>query len=158
MYLLELQFSLGVCPGVGLLDHMEALFLVLKGTSIVVSTVLHQFYFPTNSVRRSHIKCSSVSSVQSLSCVQIFVIPQTAEHHSSLSFTIAWSLLKLMFIKSVMPSNHLILCHPLLLLPFIFPSIRVFFNELAFLIRWPKYLELQLQHQSFQRIFRVDFL
>ena len=137
MYLLELQFSLGVCPGVGLLDHMEALFLVLKGTSIVVSTVLHQFYFPTNGVRKSHIKCSSVSSVQSLSRVQIFAIPQTAEHHSSLSFTIAWSLLKLMFIKSVMPSNHLILCHPLLLLPSIFPSISIFSNESALLHRVP---------------------
>ena len=158
MYLLELQFSLGVCPGVGLLDQMEALFFVLKGTSIVVSTVLHQFYIPTNSVRRSHIKCSSVSSVQSLSRVRIFVIPQAAACHTSLSFTISWSLLKLMFIKSVMPSNRHILCHPLLLLPSIFPSIRVFSNELAFLIRWPKYLELQLQHQSFQRIFRVDFL
>ena len=60
--------------------------------------------------------------------------------------------------ESVMPSNHLILCHPLLLLPLIFPSIRVFSNESVLCIRWPKYLELQLQHQSFQWIFRTDFL
>ena len=60
-------------------------------------------------------------------------------HQPSLSFTISWSLLKLMSINSVMPSNHLILCHPLLLLPSIFPSIRVFSNELILCIRWPEY-------------------
>ena len=60
-------------------------------------------------------------------------------HQASLSFTISWSLLKLMSIESVMPSNHLILCHPFLLLPSIFPSIRVFSNELTLHIRWPKY-------------------
>ena len=62
----------------------------------------------------------------------------TAAHQASLSFTIFWSLLKLMSIESVMPSNHLILCHPLLRLPSIFPSIRVFSSELALCIRWPK--------------------
>ena len=62
--------------------------------------------------------------------------PWTAARQASLSFTISWSLLQL--IESVMPSNHLILCHPLLLLPSIFPSIRVFSNELALCIRWPK--------------------
>ena len=67
-----------------------------------------------------------------------------------LSFTISWSLLRLMSIESVMPSNHLILCHPFLLPPSIFPNIRVFSNEEALGIRWPKVLELQLQHQSFQ--------
>ena len=65
---------------------------------------------------------------------------------------------KLMAIESMMPSNHLILCHSLLLLPSIFPSIRVFSNESALCIRWPKLLEFQLQHLSFQWIFRVDFL
>ena len=65
--------------------------------------------------------------------------PWTAAHQTSLSITNSWSLLKLMSIESVMPSNHLILCHPLLLLPSIFPSIRVFSNELALQIRWPKY-------------------
>ena len=63
----------------------------------------------------------------------------TAARQASLSFTIPWSLLKLMFIESVMPSNHLILCHPLLLLPSILPSIRVFSSESALPIRWPKY-------------------
>ena len=79
------------------------------------------------------------SSVQSLSCVRLFVTPWTAAHQASLSITNSRSLLKLMSIESVMPSNRLILCHPLLLLPSIFPSIRVFSNESAFHIRWPKY-------------------
>ena len=69
------------------------------------------------------------SSVQSLSRVQLFETPWTATHQASLSITNSWSLLKLMSTKSVMPSNHLILCHTLLLLPSIFPSIRVFSNE-----------------------------
>ena len=65
--------------------------------------------------------------------------PWTTAHQASLSFTTSWSLLKLKSIESVMPSNHLLLCCPLLLLPSIFPSIRAFSNELALLIRWPKY-------------------
>ena len=80
-----------------------------------------------------------ISSVQSLSHVQPFVTPWTAAHQASLSFIISWSLLKLLFIESVMLSNRLILCRLLLLLPSIFPSIRVFSNELALHIRWPKY-------------------
>ena len=74
-----------------------------------------------------------------LSCVQIFVTPWTAAHQASLSITNSQSLLKLMSIKSVMPCNHLILCCPLLLLPSTVSSIRVFSNELALRIRWPKY-------------------
>ena len=77
-------------------------------------------------------------SVQSLSRVWLFVTPRTAAHQASLSFTISLSLLKLMSIESVMPSNHLILCCPLLLLPSIFPSIRVFSRELTLCIKWPK--------------------
>ena len=81
-----------------------------------------------------------ISSVQSLSCVRLFVTPWTATHWASLSITSSWSLLKLMSIKSVMPSNHFILCHPLLFLPSIFSSIRVFSNESVLQhIRWPKY-------------------
>ena len=76
--------------------------------------------------------------IQSLSRVQLFATPWIATHQASLSFTISWSLLKLMSIESVMSSNHLILCRPLLFLPSIFPSIRVFSNELAFCIRWLK--------------------
>ena len=82
---------------------------------------------------------SSISSVQLLSSVQLHATPWTAAHQASLSITNSQSLLKLMSIESVMPSNYLILCRPLLLLPSIFPSIRVFFNELALCIRWPKY-------------------
>ena len=70
--------------------------------------------------------------IQSLSCVQLFATPWTAAHQASLSFTNSQSLLKLMSIESVMPSNHLILCHPLLLLPSIFPSIRVFLMSRLF--------------------------
>ena len=84
-------------------------------------------------------KVFSISSVQSLSRVWLFATPWTAAHQASLSITNSQSLLKLVSIESVMPSNHLILCHPLLLLPSICPSIRVFSNESAFHIRWPKY-------------------
>ena len=79
------------------------------------------------------------SSVQSLSCVQLFVTPQTAARQASLSITNSRSLLKFMCVESEMLSNHLILCRPLLLLPSIFPSIRVFSNESALPIRWPNY-------------------
>ena len=79
------------------------------------------------------------SSVQSLSRVLLFATPRTAARQASLSITNSRSLPKLMSIESVMPSNHLILCRPLLLLPSIFPSIRVFSNESALHIRWPKY-------------------
>ena len=78
-------------------------------------------------------------SVQSHSCAQLFVTPRTAAHQSSLSITSSQSLLKLKSIKSVMPSNHLILCHLLLLLPSIFPRIRVFSSESVLCIGWPKY-------------------
>ena len=76
---------------------------------------------------------------QSLSRVQLFVTPRTAAHHASLSFTISRSLLKLMSTESAMPSNHLILCHPLLLPPSIFPNIRVFSSRSVLHVRWPKY-------------------
>ena len=77
--------------------------------------------------------------VQLLSCVQLFATPWTVTHKASLSFTISRSSLKLKSIESVMPSSHLILCHPLLLLPPILPSIRVFSNESTLCMRWPKY-------------------
>ena len=82
---------------------------------------------------------NSFSSVQSLSCVQLFATPWTASHQVFLSITNSQSLLKLMSIESVMSSNHLILCHPLLLQPSIFPSIRVFSNEPVPDIKWAKY-------------------
>ena len=80
-----------------------------------------------------------ISSVQLLSHVQLFVTPWTAARQASLSTTNSWSLLQLLSIESVIPSNHLTLCRPLLLLPSVFPSIRVFSSESALHIRWPKY-------------------
>ena len=88
--------------------------------------------------------------IQSQSNVQLFVTPWTAACRASLSLTISRSLLKLMSIDWVMPSNHLILCHPFLLLPSVFPSIRIFPNESALLIRWPKYwsFSLNISHSN----------
>ena len=80
-----------------------------------------------------------ISSVQSLSLVWLFVTPWTAAHQASLSINNPQSSLKLMTIELVMPPNHLILCRPLLLLPSVFPSIRVFSHESVLRIRWPKY-------------------
>ena len=85
------------------------------------------------------LKVTEFSSVRSLSHIRLFATPCTAAHQASLSITNSWSLLKLMFIESVIPSNHLILCRPLFPLPSIFPSIRVFSNESVLHIRWPKY-------------------
>ena len=98
-----------------------------------------------------------LSSVQLLSRVRLFATSWTAACQVSLSITNSQSLPKLMSIESVMPSNHLILCCHLLLLPLIFPSVRVFSNESALCIRWPV-LEFQLQHQSFQWTPRTDLL
>ena len=82
---------------------------------------------------------SASQSFQSLCCVQLFVTPWTAARQASLSITNSWSSLKLTSVESVMPTNHLILCRPILLPPSIFPSIRVFSNQSVFRIRWPKY-------------------
>ena len=105
----------------------------------------------------------SQSSVQPLSRVRLFATPWTAAHQASLSITNSRSLLKLRSIESVMPSNHLILCCPLLLLPPIFPSIRVFSNESALRIRWPKYwsfsFSMSLSNEYSGLIsFRMDWL
>ena len=103
------------------------------------------------------------SSVQLLSRVLFFVTPWTVAHQPSLSITNSQSLLKLVAIESVMPSNHLILCHPLLLLPSIFPSIRVFANESALRIRWPKCWSFSFSISSSNEYsglisFRMDWL
>ena len=103
------------------------------------------------------------SSVQSLSRVQLFVIPWTAACQASLSITKSQTLLKLMSIESVMPSNHLILWHPLLLLPSIFPSIRVFSKESVLCIIWPKYWSFNLSISTSTEYaglisFRMDWL
>ena len=100
--------------------------------------VLFCFLHSASSIFKLHLS-HNLSFVQSLSQLQLFVTPWNIALQGSLSFTISWSLLKLMFIELVMPSNHLVLCHPILLLPSIFPSIRVLCNELALHIRWPNY-------------------
>ena len=97
--------------------------------------------------------------VQSLSCVRLFAIPQAAAHLASLFYTISQSLLKLMSIESVMPSNHLILCGPLLL-PSVFPSIRVFSNESVLHIRWTKCWSFSFSPSSKYSVlisFRIDW-
>ena len=103
------------------------------------------------------------SSVQLLSYVRLFAIPWSAARQASLSVTNSRSLLKLMSIESVTPSNHLILCHPLLLLPSIFCSIRVFSNESALRIRWPKYWSFSVRISPSKEYsglisFRMDWL
>ena len=99
------------------------------------SRLLPLLYWQVYALPLSHLG-NPFSSVQSLSCVQLFATPWTAACQASLSVTNSWSLLKLVSIESVMPSNHLILCCPLLLPPSIFPSIRVFSNESVLHIRW----------------------
>ena len=86
-----------------------------------------------------HFVFFAISLLVQFSCVHLFSTPWTAARQASLSFTISWSLLKLTSIESVMSSNYLILCHPPLLLPSVFPSIRVFSDESVLRIRWPKY-------------------
>ena len=105
----------------------------------------------------------SKSSVQSLSRVRLFATPWTTAHQASLSITNSWSLLKLMAIESVMPSNHLILCRPLLLPLSTFPSVRVFSNESVLRIRRPKYwsfnFNISLSNEYSGLIsFRIDWL
>ena len=106
------------------------------------------------------VQCCVLLVVQSLSLVWLFVNPWTAAYQTTLSFTIFRSLLKLMSIELMMLSNHLILCHPLLLLPSIFPRIRFFSNEWALLIRWPKYwsfsFSIRPSNEYSGLIFRID--
>ena len=112
---------------------------------------------------RSSMMTMRTVAVSSLSHVQLFVTPWTAAHQASLSFTVSQSLLKLMSIESVMPSNHLIFCHPLLLLLSIFPSIRVFSSESTLCIRWPNYWSFSFSISPFNEYsglisFRLDWL
>ena len=113
-------------------------FLWSKKLRAVIS---HHFYIGRSMLSCLNVKTSpkQISSVQLLSRVRLFATPWIAARQASLSITNSWSLPKLMSIESEIPSNHFILCHPLLLLPSVFPSIRVFSNESALLIRWPKY-------------------
>ena len=124
--------------------------------------------FPGSRISRFHLLSSyqrtqPFSAVQSLSCVWLFTIPWTTASQVSLSITNSQNLLKFTSIESVMPSNHLILCHPLLLLPSILPSIRVFSNESVLRIRWPKYWRFSFNISPFKGYsglisFRIDWL
>ena len=150
-------FSLGVYPGMELMDH--GLYLVIWETSMVFFIVVAPIYIPANSVQLFPFlsilanicyfysfwlqPCWQVWGdiffvVQLLSHVWLFATPRTVARQVPLSFTIPRSLFKFMSIESVMLSNHLILCRPLVLFPSIFPRIWVFSNELAFCIRSPK--------------------
>ena len=134
----KVKFSIGIRP----------FFLLLIEIDYITINILHENQF---------------SSVQSLSHVQLFATSWTAAHQASLSITNSWSLLKLMSIMSVMPSNYLIPCRPLPLPPSIFPSIRVFSNELILRIRWPKYWSLSFSISPSNEYsglisFRMDWL
>ena len=127
------------------------------------ATSLSLFIFMHWTRKWQLIGIGKIVAVQSLSHVWLFAIPWTAACQASLSFTISWSLLKLMSIESVMPSNHLILCCPFLLLPSVFPSIRVFSSESAIHIRWPKYWSFSFNISSSNEhpgliSFRMDWL
>ena len=114
--------------------------MVLKQT--LKETFFFKFkfiYFNWRLVTLQYESTTFKTIIQLLSHVRLFVTPWTAARQASLSFTVSQSLLKLMSIDLVRPSNHVILCHHLLLLPSVFPSLRVFSTELAFHIRWPKY-------------------
>ena len=117
--------------------------------------------FTTESPRKLTVRV--IVAVQSLSHVQLFLTPWTAAGQASLSTTNSWSLLKLISINSVMPSNHFILCSPLLLLPSIFPSIKLFSSESPLHIRWPKYWSFSFSIIPSKEIpglisFRMDWL
>ena len=140
---MELPWSAKQCARHRETDKIEALWLSEKASLGVCHPTGLWTWWGTDCVRhwlkhfaRTFIIC--VVAVQSLSHVRLFVTPWTAAHQASLTFTISWILFRLMSIESVMPSNHLILCHPLLLLLTIFPSIRVFSNGLALCTAWLK--------------------
>ena len=145
--------------------NVPLVFLIFLKRSLVFPHSIVFLYFFALFTEKGFLipPCYSFSSAQSLSRVQLFVTPWNAACQASLSITNSWSLLKLMSIVSVMPSNHLILCHPLLLPPSIFPSIRVFSNESVLCIRWPKYWSLSFSigpssEYSGLISFRMDWL
>ena len=119
------------------MGFLSGLLYPLSGCQMEPSfAVSHSEMFPKS---RERLTCLPAVVLESLSHVQLFATPWTAAHQAFLFFTIFWSLLRLTSIESVMPSSHLTLCCSLFLLPSIFPSIRVFSNESALHIRWPKY-------------------
>ena len=134
----------------------------MKSDRFLFGNLLKSSFSFRNSVNR-YVQLSQFSSVQSLRRVRLFANPWIKARHESLPITNCWSLPKPMSIESVMPSSHLILCCPLLLLPSIFPSIRVFASESALCIRWPKYwsfsFNISPSHEHPGLIsFRMDWL
>ena len=139
------------CLGRKAMTNLESIFKSRDITLPIKVCLVKTMVFPVVIYR-----CES--SVQSLSRVQLFVTPWTAARQASLSITNSWSPLKPMSLESVMPSNHLILCHPLLLLPSVFPGHQGLFQWVGSSHQVAKVLEFQLQHQFFQWILRTDFL
>ena len=148
-----------VCP--------QQLFTELKEVRKVAQNIFNAYGYKLFALFGSGKLCSSkfpsISSVQSLSCVWLFVTPWTAACQASLSITNSWNLLKLMSTESVMPSSHLILCPPFSPLPSIFPSIKVFSNESVLRIRWPKYWSFSFNISPFNEYsglisFRINWL
>ena len=147
------------------LSGKEETFLNVNHSSLSpFASIIILCFFPSELCLQITVRWHQLgfSSVQSLSHVWLFATPWTAARQASLSITNSRSLLKLMSIESVMPSNHLILCHPLLLLPSILPSIRVFSSESVLRIRWPKYWSFSFNISPFNEhsgvIFRMDRL
>ena len=119
----------------------------MEGITKNLLAIMHHFFTMLEAPTRNlYGKVDIV--VQSLSHVQLFVTPGTAAHQTSLSFTISQSLLRLMSIEPMMPSSHLILCRPRILPSSVFPSIRVFSNELALCIMWTKYWSFSISHSN----------
>ena len=140
---------------------LQKIFLSQELNPCLLCLALTGRFFTTESPGKSSV--IQFSSAQLLSCVQLFATPWTAEPQAFLSITNSCSLLKLMSIESVMPSNHLILCRPLLLLPSIFPSTRVSSNESALHIRWPQYWSFSFSISTSNEYsglisFRMDWL
>ena len=154
--------------GAGVLSLFSCVWLF-----VTLWTVARQAHLPMGILQARILECVAMpssgylpnpgfTSVQSLSCVRLSATSWTAACHASLEFTNSQSSPKPMSIESMMPSNHLILCRPLLLLPSIFPSIRVFSNESALRIRWPKYwsfsFSISPSNEHSGLIFRMDWL
>ena len=145
------------------LDAYLQLRLVYSGLAAVPMDCLHLPILVLTLPCSKETMYFQFSSAQSLSCVRLYATPWTAACQASLSITNSWGLLKLMSIESVMPSSHLILYCPLLLLPSIFPSIRVFSNESDLHIRWPKYWSFSFSISASNEYsglipFRMDWL
>ena len=139
----------GYCSGLPFSSPGDLTILQGKNSYLILFLALVGRFFTTKHY---------LSSVQLLSCVQLFTTPWTAACRASLSITNSWSLIKLMSIKSVMPSNNLILCYLLLLPASIFPRIKIFSNESVLHIRWPKYWSFSFSEYSGLISSMIDWL